>query len=132
MSKKNALPNSAKTTTNKNDRENPSAMPGWPGYRTRKGRSGYDPIDMRTEAAHVSGSFIQQLFAGQLKINNPFYLSIAGVLGVGLLAPFILAIFEVLNGNLYSLNAWIPFLIAGVVGMALLFNFFKNLVRLVR
>ena len=73
MSKKNALPKSQKKSTDKDERGKTSALPGWPGYRTRDGRSGYDPIDTRTEAAHVSGTFLQKLFVGQLKISNPLY-----------------------------------------------------------
>jgi len=128
MSNKSA-PKSPETPTDKDNRENPSTLPGWPGYRTRDGRSGYDPIDTRTEAAHVSGSFLQKLFAGQLRIKNPVVLFLSGLLGLALIAPLILAVFEVLSGNLSSLNAWIPFLIAGAFGAALLFNFTKNLRR---
>jgi hypothetical protein len=131
MSKKNA-PKSPSTTTDKDNRENPSILPGWPGYRTRDGRSGYDPIDTRTEAAHVSGSFLQKLFAGQLRINNPIVLYLSGVFGLALIAPLLLAIFEVLGGNLSSLGGWLPFLVAGAFGTALLFNFIKNLLRVNR
>ena len=130
MSKKNAS-KSPKTPTDKDNWDNPSALPGWPGYRTRDGRSGYDPIDTRTEAAHVSSSFLQKLFAGQLRINNPIVLVLSGVLGLALIAPFLLAIFEVLSGNLSSPGAWIPFLIAGAIGLALLFNFIRNLSRVI-
>lgn len=132
MSKKNDLPKSPKTPSKKDDREDPSTLPGWPGYRTRDGRSGYDPIDTRTEAAHVSGSFLQQLFTGQLRIKNPIVLFLSGMLGFALIAPLILAIFEVLSGNLFSLGAWIPFLIAGAFGLALLFNFIKNLISVIK
>ena len=128
MSKKNT-PKSPNTPTDKDNWENPSALPGWPGYRTRDGRSGYDPIDTRTEAAHVSGSFLQKLFAGQLRIKNPIVLFLSGVFGLALIAPLLLAIFEALNGNLSSLGGWLPFLIAGAFGAALLFNFIKNMLR---
>jgi len=128
MSKKN-VSKSPKTPTDKDNKENPSALPGWPGYRTRDGRSGYDPIDTRTEAAHVSGSFLQKLFSGQLRIKNPIVLFLSGVLGLALIAPLIMAIFEVLSGNLSSPGAWIPFLIAGAFGAALIFNLIKNLRR---
>ena len=128
MSKKNA-PKSPSTTTDKDNRENPNILPGWPGYRTRDGRSGYDPIDTRTEAAHVSGSFLQKLFAGQLRINNPIVLYLSGVFGLALIAPLLLAIFELLGGNLSSLGGWLPFLVAGAFGTALLFNFIKNMLR---
>jgi hypothetical protein len=131
MSKKNAS-KSPKSLTDKDNRENPSALPGWPGYRTRDGRSGYDPIDTRTEAAHVSGFFLQKLFAGQLRIKNPIVLFLSGILGLALIAPLLLAIFEVLSGNLSSPGPWIPFLIAGAFGFALLFNFIKNLIRVVK
>ena len=131
MSKKNAPPKSPKTPTDKEDQEKPSAMPGWPGYRTREGRSGYDPIDTRTEAAHTTGTFLQKLFAGQLRINNPLVLILSGAVGLALVAPLVLAIVDVLNGNLFSASAWIPFLIAGIVGIALLFNFIKNLMRVI-
>ena len=131
MSKKNT-PKSPNTPTDKNNWENPSILPGWPGYRTRDGRSGYDPIDTRTEAAHVSGSFLQKLFAGQLRINNPIVLYLSGVFGLALIAPLLLAIFEVLGGNLSSLGGWLPFLVAGAFGTALLFNFIKNLLRVNR
>ena len=131
MSKKNA-PKSPSTTTDKDNRENPSILPGWPGYHTRDGRSGYDPIDTRTEAAHVSGSFLQKLFAGQLRIKNPIVLFLSGVFGLALITPLLLAIFEVLGGNLSSLGGWLPFLVAGAFGTALLFNFIKNLLRVNR
>ena len=132
MSKKNALLKSQKKPTDKDDRGKTSALPGWPGYRTRDGRSGYDPIDTRTEAAHVSGTFLQKLFVGQLKISNPLYLFLVGALGLVLVAPLILAVVETLNGNPFSRDGWILLLIAGIVGLAVLINFIKNLVRIIK
>lgn len=132
MSKKSALQILPKTPTETDDQENPSALPGWPGYRTRDGRSGYDPIDTRTEAAHVSGAFIQHLFTGQLRIRNPIYLFLSGVMGLALIAPFILAISETLAGNLLSWNGWIFLLVAAVIGLAVLTNVVKSLSRNLR
>lgn len=131
MSKKNDLPTSYKTQTDNNNRGNTNSLPGRPGYRTREGRSGYDPIDTRIEAAHVSGSFLQKLFTGQLRIKNIFLLLLTGSLGLALITPITLAIFELLEGNLPSLGTWIPFLIAGMIGLALLFNFFKNVIKII-
>jgi hypothetical protein len=37
-------------------------LPGWPGYRTQPGRSGYDYIDTQLEIAHMAGIFLRQLF----------------------------------------------------------------------
>ena len=132
MSKKNALLKSQKKPTDKDDRGKTSALPGWPGYRTREGRSGYDPIDTRTEAAHVSGTFLQKLFTGQLKISNPLYLFLVGALGLVLVAPLVLAVVETLNGNPFSRDGWILLLIAGIVGLAVLINFIKNLIRIIK
>jgi hypothetical protein len=129
MSKKYDPSESPRTPNDKEDRDNQSVLPGWPGYRTRNGRSGYDPIDTRIEAAHISGAFIQQLFTGQLRIRNPIYLFLFGVLGLVLITPFFLAILERLNGNLLSWNAWIFVLITAGIGLAMLTNFIKNMIR---
>ena len=132
MSKKNELAELSRTPNDKEDWGNQSALPGWPGFRTRDGRSGYDPIDTRTEAAHVSGAFIQQLFTGQLRIRNPIYLNLLGIFGLFLITPFFLAILETLNGNQLSLNGWIFFLGAAGIGLAMLINFIKNLISIVK
>jgi hypothetical protein len=130
MGKKNRLSKSPKKPNDKDEQSNPSALlPGWPGYRTRDGRSGYDPIDNRTEAAHTAGTIIQKLFTG--RIRNPVHLSLLGVLGLALVSPLVLAISEVLNGNRFPWNAWIFLLITGIVGLAILINFIKNLIKIV-
>ena len=56
-------------------------------------------------------------------------LLLAGVLGLALIIPFVLAIAEMLNGNLFSLNAWLTLLIAGIIGAASFVNFIRNLIR---
>ena len=112
----------------KRDQDDTSTLPGWPGYRTRDSRSGYDPIDTRTEAAHTTGTFIRGLFSGKLRIKNPVSLFLLGVLGFILITPFILAIFELTNGNMFSVNEGITFLIAGIIGFAVLVNVIKNLI----
>lgn len=129
MGKKDKIPTSPMTQNEKDDRSGPSSLPGWPGYRTREGRSGYDPIDTRTEAAHVSSAFIQKMFTGDLKIQHPVSLVLTGLFGLALLVPLILAVIETVNGNLLSWNGWIFFLAAGLAGLALLTNFLKNLLR---
>lgn len=129
MSKKNSLSKSPKKPDDKDEQNKPSAvLPGWPGYRTRDGRSGYDPIDTRTEAAHTAGTIIQKLFTG--RIRNPIHLFLLGVLGLVLITPLVLAISEMMNGNLFPWNAWIFFLITGIVGLAILINFIKNLIKI--
>ena len=130
MGKKNKPPKSLKASDDKDDRNTAGDMPGWPGYRTRDGRSGYDPIDTRTEAAHSAGGFIQRLFTGQLRIKNPILLFLTGILGLVLSTPFLLAIFETVNGNLPSWDAWFTMLVGAIVGLALLINFVRTILVL--
>jgi len=49
MSKKSNASKSTKKLKGEKQHSS-SVLPGWPGYRTRVGRSGYDPIDTRAEA----------------------------------------------------------------------------------
>ena len=128
MSKKDAS-ESANVPKGKSIQNDSSPLPGWPGYRTRDGRSGYDPIDTRTEAAHTVGTFIQYFFTGRLRIRNPFSLFLSGILGLVLVIPLILAIVEMLSGNIFSWNAWIPLLVMGIIGLAVVMNFIKNLLK---
>jgi hypothetical protein len=127
MTKNNSISTSPKKKNVKDKQNGPNALPGWPGYRTRDGRSGYDPIDTRAEAAHTAGTILQKLFTGQ--VRNPFGLFLLGVFGLILITPLILAISEMLNGNLFSWDAWILLLIVGVAGFAVLINFIKNLIK---
>src|SRR5574338_1104501 len=121
MSKKNK---SSKSPKKLRDRQNASnALPGWPGYRTREGRSGYDPIDTRTEAAHTAGTLIQRLITGQFR--NPVYLLLLGGLGVLLITPLLLAVSEMAAGRQLPWNAWLFILITGIAGLAILINFIR-------
>ena len=127
MSKKS----SASRSTNKlkdEKQHSSSVLPGWPGYRTRAGRSGYDPIDTRAEAGHMAGTILQTLFVGQ--IRNRFHLFLLGVLGLILITPLVLAVSETLNANALPWNAWLFVLVVGIAGLAILTNFIKNLLGL--
>jgi hypothetical protein len=61
---------------------NPEPLPGTPGFRTRLGRSGYDPLDTSTETGRMEGKFFQRLFTLRLITHNPFYLALMFVFGV--------------------------------------------------
>lgn len=132
MGKKNKDPQEPNIPKEKDSRDGPNSIPGWPGYRTRDGRSGYDPIDTRTETAHTASAFVRDLFAGKLRIRNPVLLFLSGLLGLALVAPFLLAVSELLQGNPFPLDAWITFSIAGIIGLAVLVNFTKSLVGMKR
>lgn len=127
MGKKANLSKSAKKSKGKDQPNNSSDLPGWPGYRTREGRSGYDPIDSRTEAAHTAGMIVQKLFRGQ--IRNPVHLILLGVLGLVLVTPLVLAISETMTGRLFPWSAWIYLLITGILGLGILINFLRNLIK---
>ena len=129
MSKRIKAPGPSDISNEKDGQDNPSSLPGWPGYRTRNGRSGYDPIDMRTEAAHTASTFVRDLFTGQLRIRNSILLFLSGALGLILVLPLLLASWEMFNGDLFPLNAWITLLFTGILGLAILTNFFKNLIK---
>ena len=124
MSKK-SNPSKSKKKSNDDRQDNSSSLPGWPGYRTRQGRSGYDPIDSRAEAGHMAGTILQTLFVGQ--IRNRVHLFLVGILGLILITPLVLAISETLNANPLPWNAWLFVLVIGIVGLAILINFIKNL-----
>ena len=127
MSKKSSPSKPLKNPNDKVERNDPSTLPGWPGYRTRDGRTGYDPIDTRSEAAHSAGMIVQKLIYGN--IRNPIQLFLLGVLALMLITPLVLAILETMNGNPFPWNAWILILTPGIVGLAVLINCIKNLIK---
>src|SRR6266511_3033417 len=103
MSKKSNVSKPPKKPNDKDEQDNPSTLlPGWPGYRTRDGRSRYDPLDTRTEAAHTAGTIIQKLFTG--RVRNPIYLFLLGALGIVLSTPLALALAETMNENQFPWN----------------------------
>ncbi|MBI9044496.1 MAG: hypothetical protein JEZ06_08425 [Anaerolineaceae bacterium] len=106
-------------------------LPGFPGYRNRKGRSGYDPIDNQLEIAHMEGKFLRNLLTLKLKTSNPFYLCLMILFG-GIAFILCLVFFGinqiVLSGNIhYLFNLMILFPVcAFVLGLFLILNFFLN------
>ena len=129
MSKK-SNPSKSKKKSNDDRQDNSSSLPGWPGYRTRQGRSGYDPIDSRAEAGHMAGTILQKLFTGQ--IRNRIVLFLLSVLGLILITPLVVVISEAWNGNLFPWNAWLFALVIAIVGTAILVNVIRNLLRIIR
>ena len=130
MVQKSTTPKKLKKPNARSRSEDSHPLPGWPGYRTREGRSGYDPIDTRTEAAHTAGTIIQRLFTGFFR--NPFHVALLGAVGLILITPLFLGVAEAMNGNWLPWNAWLFILITGVAGAAVLINFIKNLIRIFR
>jgi hypothetical protein len=130
MSKKSNPSKTLKSPKAKVERNDPSTLPGCPGYRTRDGRMGLDPIDTRSEAAHTAGTIVQKIIYGN--IRNSVQLFLLGVLGLVLITPLVLAILETMNGNPFPWNAWILILTIGFIGLAVLINCIKNLINMIR
>jgi hypothetical protein len=126
MAKKSSSSSSLKPKAN-DEPVKPQAGLGWPGYRTREGRTGWDPIDADNEAAHMTGTILQRLFYG--RVRRPLHLFLLGLLGVILALPAVLAILDMLKGNPSSLGSgWLLPLIAGLAGLVILVNFTRNLI----
>jgi hypothetical protein len=107
-----------------------SSLRGYPGYRTREGRSGLDPIDNDAEGGHMAGVFLSRLLTGKLRTKNPFSLFVLAVLGLICLTPFLLALMEAFRGDLLPFGAWVAMIIPALFGIALLVNLIRNLQRL--
>jgi hypothetical protein len=107
-----------------------NSLQGWPGYRTRAGRSGLDPVDNDAESGHMAGVVFRRLLAGKLRTRNPLTLLVWAVLGLGCVAPLLLAILETFRGNLLPFGAWVLIAISSLLGIALLVNLIKNLVHI--
>ena len=106
-----------------------SSRQGFPGYRTRAGRSGLDPLDNDAESGHMAGVMLHRLLAGKLGTRNPLTLLVWGLLGLGCVAPLLLAILEAFRGNLLPFGAWVLTTISFILGIALLVNLAKNLLH---
>ena len=104
-----------------------SLIPGWPGYRTRPGRSGLDYLDSEFELAHMQGLFLRRLFTGKLRTTKPVYLAAMAVLGAMCILPTVLAfIAPTLDAVCPGMAYFIPM---AVGGGGLLYNLALNLRR---
>ena len=102
---------------------------GYPGYRTRPGRSGLDPVDSDNETGFMAGVMLRRLLTGKLRAHNPLTLVLWGILGLACLAPMLLAILEAVHGNLLPPGAWVLILISFLFGLLLLVNLVRNLLH---
>lgn len=72
---------------------------GLPGYRTRNGRTGYDPLDSQAEAARMEGLLIKYLFTFKLRTRDPYHLILMVIFGA---IPFLLLSFLTVNELIFS------------------------------
>ncbi len=73
---------------------------GYPGYRNRQGRSGYDPLERNAEEARMQGIMIRLLLTRKFRTRNPFYLVTMAFIGV-----------------LFSLYGFTPFMLGEITGI---------------
>ncbi|HEY9527548.1 MAG TPA: tetratricopeptide repeat protein [Anaerolineales bacterium] len=97
---------------------------GWPGHRTRPGRTGYDPLERDFEYAHLQGLIFRRLITRTFRTRNPIYIILMAFVGVVYSLYGILAF---TLGNWYGVLTGIisgPYLI---IGVALLINVYLSL-----
>ena len=110
--------------------ETARTLPGWPGYRTRPGRSGYDYLDTQFELAHAEGVLLRQLFTGQLRTRSMAGLVLLAWLGLLAELPLMLGAVEVLSGASPNVAAIVLCSVYWVPGLFLLWNVAANAVEL--
>jgi tetratricopeptide (TPR) repeat protein len=103
----------------------PSEMRGWPGFRTRPGRFGLDPVDTPMELAHMQGVYAHKLLSGKL-FEEPAWIFILGTLFALIGLGDLLSILIVIGFHLTSAEGWI------LPGIALWFVSIMGMVWLVR
>jgi hypothetical protein len=94
--------------------------------RLSGGKSGYDPIANRNEAAYAQGRFLRGLFTGQARTRNPFALLMMLGFGVLLLLPLV-GLLD--TGNVIGLRpadgsgpSPILVIVAAIIGGLLVYN----------
>jgi tetratricopeptide (TPR) repeat protein len=101
-------------------------LPGWPGHRTRLGRSGYDPLDLDFEEAHMEGVMIRLMLDGKFRTQNLFYLFLMTWVGSMLSLPLLLGGLSFLQGDKFIVSVLFFSSPYWIVGIALLRNVFLS------
>jgi hypothetical protein len=108
-----------------------ASLPGWPGYRTRPGRSGYDYLDNQFEWGHMLGVLLRMLFTGKLRTKNPFYQILMGFCGLVYSFPLLIGLAGFIGGayplSVANLIIFLVLLVWSAPGIALLVNLYLSL-----
>ncbi len=97
---------------------------GWAGHRTRYGRSGYDPLELDFEQAHMQGVMIRLLLIRKFRTRNPVFLLTMTFVGV---ICFFGGLFPFIGGNWFGIFAGILYSPLTIVGALLLMNVYLSL-----
>jgi tetratricopeptide (TPR) repeat protein len=100
---------------------------GWPGHRTRPGRTGYDPLDADFENARMEGIVARLLFTCKFRTHNPIYLILMSGVGFMFCSPLLFAGMTLSNGYGNSIFLMLLFSPHWIVGIALLMNVILSL-----
>jgi len=101
-------------------------LPGWPGYRTRQGRSGYDYLDTQFELAHMEGVWLRQLLTGRLRTHSLAGLILLAFIGTVALLPLLLGGAAVASGDPSGVALIIILSPSWALGLLLLWNVVRN------
>jgi tetratricopeptide (TPR) repeat protein len=97
---------------------------GYPGYRNRQGRSGYDPLERNAEQGRMQGIMLRLLLTRKFRTRNPIYLVIMAFVGIFYFLNGVLP-FAIGNPNgIFIGIIYSPYL---VIGAALLVNVYLSL-----
>ncbi len=99
---------------------------GWPGYRNRPGRSGYDPLEKSAEQGHVQARVLLLLATGKFRTRDPLYLAVMTCVGLLYCSP-LLATILLFQGDWFSLFFLFVHSPYWVFGILLLKNVFLSL-----
>lgn len=102
-------------------------LSGWPGHRTRPGRSGYDPLNTNFENAHMGGVMIRSLFTRKFRTRLPFYLFLMAYSGLMFCLPLLFFGVSLLLGDGSVVGVLIVLSPYWVIGIALLINVYLSL-----
>jgi tetratricopeptide (TPR) repeat protein len=102
-------------------------LAGWPGHRTRPGRTGYDPLDTPFEEAHIEGVVIRMILIGRFRTHNPIYLLIMIFIGLIFCTPLFLGVISAFAGDVQSIIILSGTILDWIIGLALLTNVFLSL-----
>lgn len=97
---------------------------GYPGYRNRQGRSGYDPLERNAEQARMQGIMIYLLLNCKFRTRNPIFLVLMACAGI---LYFLTGVLPFLLGNVNGIIAGIIYSPYSIVGIMLLVNVYLSL-----